>query len=99
MLTPPLDSKIDLLDSPEVVTKKIKKAIAIPKIVEENGILALIEHVLLPASALTGARRFEVDRSRDGLEPLIYSNIEKIQEDYRNDIRKFIRVFKNLHLF
>ena len=33
------DSKIDLLDSPEVITKKIKKALAVPKVVEENGIL------------------------------------------------------------
>jgi hypothetical protein len=27
-----------------------------------------------------------VDRSRDGLEPLIYSSIEKMREDYQNDV-------------
>jgi tyrosyl-tRNA synthetase len=56
--------------------------------VEDNGILALIEHVLLPAAGLSGAREFHVDRSRDNLEPLVYTNIEKLHEDYKTDIRK-----------
>ncbi|KAI1077578.1 tyrosyl-tRNA synthetase [Whalleya microplaca] len=80
------DSKIDLLDSPEVVTKKIRKAIATPKVVEENGLLAFVEFVLLPASALRGNREFQVDRSRDGLEPLVYTAIDQIHQDYRNDV-------------
>ncbi|KAI0599679.1 hypothetical protein F4775DRAFT_591131 [Biscogniauxia sp. FL1348] len=80
------DSKIDLLDPPEVVTKKLKKAEAAPKVVEGNGVLAFIEFVLLPASALKGKREFRVDRERDGLEPLVYTNIEKIHEDYKNDV-------------
>lgn len=80
------DSKIDLLDGPDVVTKKIRKAVATPGVVEDNGILALIEHVLLPAAGLSGTREFQVDRSRDGLEPLVYTTIEKIHEDYKTDI-------------
>ena len=83
-----LDSKIDLLDPPEVVNRKIKKATAAPKIIEENGVLALVEFVLLPAAALSGHREFRVDRDRDGLEPLIYTSVEKLHEDYRNDTRK-----------
>lgn len=83
------DSKIDLLDPPEVVNKKIKKAAAAPKIIEGNGIIALVEFVLLPAAAIAGKREFTVDRERDGLEPLVYTNIEKLNEDYQNDIRKF----------
>lgn len=84
-----VDSKIDLLDPPEVVNKKIKKATAAPKIVEENGVLALVEFVLLPAAALNGTREFIVERERDGLEPLVYTSVEKLHEDYRADIRKF----------
>ncbi|KAI0480535.1 tyrosyl-tRNA synthetase, class Ib [Xylariaceae sp. FL0804] len=80
------DSKIDLLDAPEVVTKKIRKAFAAPKIVEENGVLAFVEHVLLPASALRGKREFRVDRERDGLEPLVYSSISQLHEDYKNEV-------------
>ncbi|RFU27643.1 hypothetical protein B7463_g8691, partial [Scytalidium lignicola] len=80
------DSKIDLLDPPDVVTRKIRKATAAPKIVEENGILALVEFVLLPAAALKGCKEFRVDRERDNLEPLIYTSIGQMHEDYRNDI-------------
>jgi tyrosyl-tRNA synthetase len=64
---------------------------AAPKIVEENGILALVEFVLLPAAALSGRREFTVTRERDGLEPLVYTGIEKVHEDYRNDIRESAR--------
>jgi tyrosyl-tRNA synthetase len=75
-----------LLDPPEVVTKKIKKAIAVPKVVEGNGLLAFIEFVLLPAAALRGNQEFRIDRERDGLEPLIYTTIAQIHEDYKNDV-------------
>ncbi|KOS20249.1 Tyrosine--tRNA ligase [Escovopsis weberi] len=80
------DSKIDLLDAPEVVAKKIRKAEAIPKVVEENGVLALVEYILLPAAKLKGKEEFRVERTRDNLEPLVYTNIKQAQEDYRNDI-------------
>jgi tyrosyl-tRNA synthetase len=62
--------------------------VAVPKVVEDNGVLALVEFVLLPASALSGRREFQVERDRDGLEPLVYTDIKQIHEDYRNDIRK-----------
>jgi tyrosyl-tRNA synthetase len=80
------DSKIDLLDPPEVVTRKIRKAEAAPRITEGNGILAFTEFVLLPAAALNGRREFRVQRDRDGLEPLVYSSINQMHNDYRNDI-------------
>ena len=81
------DSKIDLLDTPEVVAKKLKKAECVPKVVEGNGVLSFTEYVLLPAGVLKHGRpEFTVDRSRDGLEPLVYTTITQMQEDYRNDI-------------
>ncbi|RGP60711.1 tyrosyl-trna synthetase [Fusarium longipes] len=79
------NSKIDLLDSPEAVAKKIRKAECVPKEVEGNGVLALVEFVLLPASGLrTGTREFKVER-RDA-EPLVYSDIKQVHEDYRSDV-------------
>ncbi|KAL5330710.1 hypothetical protein ACEPPN_000229 [Leptodophora sp. 'Broadleaf-Isolate-01'] len=81
-----VDSKIDLLDPPEVVNRRIRKAAAAPKVIEENGVLALVEFVLLPATALSGRREFRVDCERDDLEPLTYTSIEKVHEDYKNDI-------------
>ncbi|KAL4920439.1 hypothetical protein BDW62DRAFT_198757 [Aspergillus aurantiobrunneus] len=78
------DSKIDLLDPPDVISKKIRKAEAGPKVVEENGVIALVEYVLLPAAGLKGNKEFRVERRDD--EPLVYTDIEKLKEDYTNDI-------------
>ncbi|KUL84081.1 hypothetical protein ZTR_07417 [Talaromyces verruculosus] len=78
------DSKIDLLDPPEVVAKKIRKSEAIPKVVENNGIIAMIEYVLLPAAALAGKKEFRVERRDE--EPLIYTDIQQIKDDYTKDI-------------
>ncbi|KAJ5947226.1 hypothetical protein N7466_000241 [Penicillium verhagenii] len=77
------DSKIDLLDPPEAVAKKIRKSEAVPKVVENNGIIALVEFVLLPAAALNG-KDFRVER-RDN-EPLVYTDIQQLKDDYTNDI-------------
>ncbi|KAK6825013.1 hypothetical protein PG990_003641 [Apiospora arundinis] len=80
------NSKIDLLDSPDTVMKKIRKAEAFPKQPEGNGILAFAEFVLLPVAALKGKREFVVSRERDGLEPLVYSDVKQMHEDYKQDI-------------
>ena len=79
------DSKIDVLDNEEVVKRKLKKAHAAPKVVEENGVLSFVEYVLLPASYLRhGETKFVVPR-RDA-EPLEYTSIEQMHEDYKNDV-------------
>ncbi|SPO04053.1 probable tyrosyl-tRNA synthetase [Cephalotrichum gorgonifer] len=80
------DSKIDVLDAPNVVTKKLRSAFAAPKVVEDNGILSFVEFVLLPAAGLKGKKEFLVSRERDGLEPLVYTDIAAMHEDYRNEI-------------
>jgi len=78
------NSKIDLLDDPETVAKKIKKAEAAPKVTEGNGLIAFVEYVLLPLARMKGGE-FTVDRSRDGLEPLAYTKIEQLREDYEKE--------------
>ena len=80
------DSKIDILETPEVVKKKLKKAYAAPKEVEGNGLISFVEYVLIPVSALKteGKGNFLVER-REG-EPLVYENIETLKDDYKNDI-------------
>lgn len=80
------DSKIDLLDPPDVIAKKIRKAVATPKVIEGNGILAFVEYVLLPAAGLRGKREFHVEREQDALEPLVYTTIAQMNEDYQNDV-------------
>lgn len=80
------DSKIDLIDLPELVKKKLKKAFCPPKQVEGNGVLSFVEYVLLPASALknNGTPKFVVER-KDGA-PLEYTSIQKMKEDFKADV-------------
>ena len=79
------NSKIDVLDDADIVTKKLKKAFAVARETEGNGLLSFIEYVLLPSSAIKeGRASFAVERQKE--EPLVYSNIEKIHEDYKADI-------------
>lgn len=80
------NSKIDVLDTAEQVTSKIKKAFAQAQVSEGNGLLAFIEYVLLPISALQssdGTARMEF-APREG-EPLAYKNIEDIRRAYEAD--------------
>ncbi|KAL2760669.1 hypothetical protein ACRALDRAFT_1073572 [Sodiomyces alcalophilus JCM 7366] len=78
------DSKIDLLDSPETITKKVRKAEAAPRVTEGNGLLAFVEYVLLPTSALLGQKEFRVERHEQ--EPLVYTEPKQMYEDYANEV-------------
>lgn len=80
------NSKIDLLDDEATVVKKIKKAECVPKVPEGNGVLAFVEFVLLPAARLRGQRGFVVDRTRDELPELVYTEVSQMHDDYRNDV-------------
>ncbi|KAI9775716.1 MAG: hypothetical protein M1839_000918 [Geoglossum umbratile] len=81
------DSKIDILDSPEVVKKKLRKAYALPKEVDGNGIISFVEYVLLPISALknNGKGNFVIEKREGEGEPLVYADIETLKDDYRAD--------------
>lgn len=90
------DSKIDLLDPAESIAKKIRKAEAAPRVVEDNGVIALVEYVLLPAATLKGHKEFRVERKDQ--DPLIYVDIEQLREDYRNDVVSFSILFMDVLL-
>ena len=65
--------------------RKLRKAYAPPLETEGNGILSFTEFVLLPAGFLKyGEQKFVVER-RDA-EPLVYTDIKQMHEDYKNDI-------------
>jgi tyrosyl-tRNA synthetase len=53
------NSKIDFLDSPELIRKKIKTAFCEEGNVEKNGILSFLQAVLIPISQLRLDRRAE----------------------------------------
>ncbi|KAI1067474.1 hypothetical protein LB506_003872 [Fusarium annulatum] len=79
------NSKINILDAPEEVTKKLRKAVCAPGEIEGNGVIAFMEHVVFRVDSLkTGGKpKFTVER-RDG-EMLVYEGISKLKEDYASD--------------
>lgn len=77
------NSKIDLLDTAENVSKKIKKALAVPKELKDNGLIAFVEYVLFPASKLlTGKRSLVVEW--DGKETE-YTEVQQLRDAYSSD--------------
>jgi tyrosyl-tRNA synthetase len=80
------DSKIDVLDKPEIVKKKLTKAKCVPKEVEGNGVIAFVENVIFRAIALKVDHEPNFTVQRRDEEPLVYTSIEKLKEDYAADI-------------
>lgn len=82
------NSKIDLLDPPDVVKAKLKKAQCAPREVEGNGIYSFVEYVLLPISELNspeGKGSFVVNRDEKWGGSVTYENIEQLKADYLED--------------
>lgn len=71
------ESKIDLLDPPEAVKRKLKKAFCEPGKIEDNGVLAFVKHVIFPIYG-----KFSVPRKEEFGGPLDYENYIKVEEDY-----------------
>lgn len=80
------NSKIDLLEEPKQVKKKIGSAFAAPGILEGNGLLSFVEFVILPISELkSGLPSFYINRPDQYGGPLNYTNIESVKKDYENE--------------
>lgn len=84
------NSKIDILEDPKTVTKKINSAYCAPGDIENNGLLAFIENVVLPIQQLhagkdEGAFKFFIDRPEKYGGPITYTSLDELKEDYKND--------------
>lgn len=76
------NSKIDLLDGPEVVNAKLKKAHCAPKEAEGNGVLSFVEYVLFPIAQLAGNNVFHVPRPEKHGGPVDYTSFDGLKADY-----------------
>lgn len=76
------DSKIDLLDSPEDVKRKIKRAFCEPGNVDENGVLAFFKHVLFSLNEkIVVMKKFE--------ESVTYSSYNEMEKDFQELVNRF----------
>ena len=81
-------SKVDLLDDPATIRKKIGKAYCAPCKVDGNGILAFIQHVLLPYSQLQSSDGKTANISvvlKDQTEPTTFSSFAEMAIAYTAD--------------
>merc|ERR1712137_1372980 len=72
-----VNSKIDLLDTPGVLKKKINKAFCEPGKVEGNGLLAFVEMVLFPIYGT-----LEISRKEEHGGDLVYTSCQQMEDDY-----------------
>lgn len=88
------NSKIDFLDTPAAIKKKIKAAYAAEEVVEGNGLLSFIKFVLMPVAALRqdgspfvlpGAPEgtmFSINRKEEFGGPMHFATYEEVEKLY-----------------
>lgn len=77
------NSKIDLLEDPKQIKKKINSAFAAPGVVEGNGLISFIEYVVFPITELKdGKPSFRIDRPEQYGGPITYTSIDTLKADY-----------------
>lgn len=80
--------KIDLLEEPNVVKKKIKSAFCEPGNVKDNGLLSFIEFVLVPIYELKHPGeefKFPISRPEKFGGDITYSSFESIKSDFAEE--------------
>ncbi|EDO15774.1 hypothetical protein Kpol_478p10 [Vanderwaltozyma polyspora DSM 70294] len=83
------NSKIDLLEEPNQVKKKINSAYCSPGDVEDNGLLSFTQYVLAPIqelkSGINGKFEFFINRPEKFGGPITYTSFEELREDFKNE--------------
>ncbi|MFH1649329.1 MAG: tyrosine--tRNA ligase [Candidatus Woesearchaeota archaeon] len=74
-------SKIDLLDSPEEIVRKLNKANCPAGKLEDNGVVAFIENVIFPLLA-SQKKPFVINRAEKFGGPLSYNIFEHFKSDF-----------------
>lgn len=82
------NSKIDLLEEPKVVKKKINSAFCSPGNVTENGLLSFVEFVVQPIQALKfGDDHFEffIDRPEKFGGPITFTSFADLKQAFKDE--------------
>lgn len=77
------NTKIDLLDSPKKVSKKMNKAECVEGIVEDNGILAFLKHVIFVILNDAG-KDFVIERPEKYGGNLSFASYEAVEKAFAN---------------
>lgn len=77
------DSKIDLLDSPANVKKKLKKAFCEPGNIQDNGLLSFVKHVLF--SLFKEGEGFSVKRKPENGGDVTYMTYDELEKSFAEE--------------
>lgn len=77
------ESKIDLLDSPSDVKKKLKKAFCEPGNIENNGVLSFTKHVIFPL--FSANEEFIVERKEEFGGSIKYKTFEVLEAAFAKE--------------
>ncbi|CAF0867246.1 unnamed protein product [Rotaria sordida] len=92
------ESKIDLLDAPEQVKKKLKRAFCEPGNIENNGVLAFCKSVIFP---LLKDENLVLPRSAQYGGPMPFSNYTQLEESFAKqevhpgDLKNGVEIYLN----
>ena len=73
-----VDSKIDLLDPPSVLKKKLKKAFCEPGNIADNGVLTFCKYVIFPV-VLKKDEKFVIERKPEHGGNVEYAKFEDLE--------------------
>lgn len=82
------NSKIDLLEQPKTVKKKINQAFCSPGNIEDNGLLAFIKNVLGPIHELKygdGTFEFFIDRPEKYGGPITFKTYQELEDTFAKE--------------
>lgn len=80
------NSKIDILEDPKQVKKKVNTAYCAPGVVEDNGLLSFVEYVVAPIQELkfgNGHFEFPIDRPEKFGGPITYTKFADLVSDFK----------------
>lgn len=80
------NSKIDVLEEPKQVKKKINSAYCAPGVVDDNGLLSFIEYVVAPIQELKYGPdyfNFPIERPEKFGGPITYTSFSQLKEDFK----------------
>jgi len=78
-----LDSKIDLLDPPAALKKKLKKAFCEPGNIADNGILSFSKYVIFPV--VLKNETFKIERAPDHGGNVEFNNFEELEASFAKE--------------
>ncbi|CDR40717.1 CYFA0S05e03642g1_1 [Cyberlindnera fabianii] len=82
------NSKIDVLEAPKDIKKKINTAFCAPGVVEDNGLLSFVEYVIAPIQELKfgeGHFEFPIDRPEKFGGPITFTSFEDLKNAYKEE--------------